>query len=133
MTHMNRLPPNRSWIGAALFFGTVWGFAEATAGHILHLIKIPGLPGMVMCPVGIYFMLKALHSAGKIHVVGMTALIASAVKLSDFAVSMSYPEAVLNPAGAILFESLIVMAVLAVFRIVPASRQNPILFKERNN
>ncbi len=130
---MNRLTPYRSWVGSALFFGAIWGFAEATAGHILHLMKIPGLPGMVMFPVGIYFMLKAFHASGKIKATWLTASTASAIKLTDLAVSMSNPEAALNPAAAILCEALIVMAVLAVLRLGPDFRPNRFLFQERND
>lgn len=78
-------------------------------------------------------MLKAFQAAGKIRVIWLTALTASTVKMADFAVSMSYPEAVLNPAAAILFESLIVMAVLAVLRLIPGFWQACVLFQERNN
>jgi hypothetical protein len=133
MTDMNTLSPNRSWAEAALFFGAIWGFTEATAGHILHLIKIPGLPGLVMLPIGIYFMLKAFLAAGKIKAIWLTASTASAIKLTDLAVSMSNPEAALNPAAAILCEALIVMAGLAVLRLVPDFRPTRFLFQERNN
>lgn len=35
----------------ALFWGSVWGLAEATLGHLLHLARVPGLPGLAMVPV----------------------------------------------------------------------------------
>jgi len=32
-------------LAAALFYGSVWGLGEATLGHLLHLTRVPGLPG----------------------------------------------------------------------------------------
>ena len=104
------------WLTAALFWGSLWGAAEATAGHILHLLRIPGLAGMVMFPLGVYFMAKAFKASGKIKIIGLSALFASAIKLIDLAAPLSSPEAVINPALAILCEALAVMGVLFLFK-----------------
>jgi hypothetical protein len=124
---MKRFSYRNRWCAAALIWGSLWGAAEATVGHVLHLVKIPGLPGMVMFPLGVFFMLKAFQAAGKIKVIWLTALTASAFKMADLAVSSSFPEAALNPAAAILFEALIVIAVLAAVKLVPASFDIPVL------
>ncbi|MCX6572937.1 MAG: hypothetical protein NTX99_02995 [Candidatus Aminicenantes bacterium] len=40
-------------LARALFWGSVWGLAEATPWHLLHLARVPVLPGLVMVPVAV--------------------------------------------------------------------------------
>ena len=40
----------------SLFWGALWGIAEATLGYLAHLISlIPGIAGFIMFPIGFYF------------------------------------------------------------------------------
>ena len=96
----------------SLFWGSLWGIAEAILGHLLHLVGFPGLAGIVMFPLGLFFMTKAFHISGKRQVIFFTALIASSLKLIDLFFPVSTPFVVLNPALAIIFESLVVMLLL---------------------
>jgi len=96
----------------SLFWGSLWGIAEAFLGHLLHLVGFPGLAGIVMFPLGLFFMTKAFLISGKRRVILFTALIASSVKLVDLFFPVSTPFIVINPALAIIFESLVVMLFL---------------------
>jgi len=40
-----------------LFWGSLWGIAEASLGHVLHLVGFPGLAGIVMFLLGPQFFL----------------------------------------------------------------------------
>jgi hypothetical protein len=41
---------SRPALTTALLWGSVWGLGEATLGHLLHLLRVPSLPGLVMVP-----------------------------------------------------------------------------------
>jgi len=92
-----------------LFWGSLWGVAEATLGHLLHNLQIPVLPGTLMLPLGVYFMVRAYISSEKIPVIFLTAVVAASAKLIDFFFPAHSPAVVINPALAILSESLFVM------------------------
>jgi hypothetical protein len=95
------------WI--SLFWGALWGLAEATVGHFLHWISVPGIAGFVMFPIGLVFMVQAFKHSGKVSVIFFTALVAANVKLIDLFLPAHSLFAVTNPAVAILCESLAVM------------------------
>jgi hypothetical protein len=94
------------WI--PLFWGSLWGLVEATLGHVLHRIPIPGIAGAVMFPIGVFFMIQAYRNSGKIPVIFLTALVAANIKLIDLFLPARSPLAAINPAIAILCESYIV-------------------------
>jgi hypothetical protein len=94
------------WI--PLFWGSIWGLAEATLGHILHWMPIPGIAGYVMFPIGMFFLVQAFRHSGKLSIIFLTALVAANIKLIDFFLPVQSPFAVINPAVAILCESLAV-------------------------
>jgi hypothetical protein len=104
-TMMN--PKKLLWI--SLFWGVLWGLAEATVGHFLHWISVPGIAGFVMFPIGLFFMVQAFKHSGKVSVIFFTALVAANVKLIDLFLPAHGLFAVTNPAVAILCESLAVM------------------------
>jgi len=95
-----------------LFWGSLWGISEASLGHLLHLVGFPGLAGIVMFPLGLFFMTKAFIISGKRQVILYTALIASSVKLIDLFFPITTPFTVINPALAMVSESLVVMLFL---------------------
>jgi len=96
-----------------LFWGSLWGIAEATLGHLLHIMCIPALPGAVMFPLGVYFMVRAFVSSGKISIIFLTSLVAASFKLVDLFLLAQGIAAVINPVLAILAESLLVMLFFA--------------------
>ncbi len=98
-------------LGPVLFWGTLWGIWEATAGHILHLTHVPGLPGLVMIPVAFFFMSKAFVGSGRYESVVLTACVAAGIKMFDMFIPGQSLQAVVNPAQAILLESLVVTGI----------------------
>jgi hypothetical protein len=99
-----------------LFWGSLWGVAEATLGHLLHTLRIPILPGALMFPLGVYFMVRAYMSSGKISFIFLTSLVAASTKLFDFFLPAQNLASVINPALAILSESLLVMLYFVIKR-----------------
>jgi hypothetical protein len=99
---------------AALFWGACWGFAEATVGYMLHraAVALPGLPGFLMFPVGVFFMMRAFDSTGRADSAFLTACVAAAVKLTGFLVPGHDPIRIINPALSLLMEGLSVAIVI---------------------
>lgn len=102
---------------ALLFWGSVWGICEATAGYILHLaaVTLPGLPGALMFPIGFFCMYKARQSTKKGTAPFFIAMIAASVKLVDFLMPGYDAIRVINPALSIVLEGLAVSAVCTFF------------------
>jgi hypothetical protein len=101
-----------------LFWGSMWGLTEATAGFFLHLwaVVLPGLPGFLMFPIAFYFMFKVYKATGESKSVLQTALVAAVIKLADFLVPGHIPILVINPALAILMEGFAVSFVIKICR-----------------
>lgn len=93
-------------LAAALVWGSVWGLGEATLGHLLHLTRIPGLPGLVMFPFGVLIMGRALARSGSATAVFLTGAVAAGFKFLDLLLPGTDILAVINPAQAILLEAL---------------------------
>jgi hypothetical protein len=98
-----------------VYWGSLWGIAEATLGYVLHMaaIQLPGVPGFVMFPVAFYFMRKAYLSTGKAVAVVQVALVAALIKGCDFLVPGNIPIRIFNPALSILLEGLAVALVFS--------------------
>lgn len=94
-----------------ILFGALWGIAEATLGYLLHLIP-GGFTGIFMFPIGFYFMHKAYKSTGEHKAIIYTATIAATIKLVDLLLPIRSPMTVLNPATAIILESIVAYAVM---------------------
>jgi hypothetical protein len=91
---------------AALFWGSVWGLGEATLGHLLHLARVPGLPGLVMMPFAVLVMGRAAARSRSAAAVFLTGVIAAGLKLFDLFVPGTDLLAIANPVQAILLEAL---------------------------
>lgn len=98
----------------SLYCGSLWGLTEATVGHILHWTFIPGLAGFVMFPIGLAFMAMAFKHSGKLSSIFLTAFVAANIKMADLIFPTPNLFAVVNPAIAILCESLAVMLVFSL-------------------
>jgi hypothetical protein len=105
---------SRNSFAIVLFWGTLWGLSEATLGHLLHIVRIPGLAGLVMFPVGIFFMLKTYQNSKSFRAIFATAVVSATIKLSDLFLPGTFALDVLRPAFAILAESLAVIALLSL-------------------
>lgn len=101
---------------STLFWGSLWGIWEATVGYVVHLVHVPGWPGLFMAPAAFYFMSRAFAETGKIEGVFSTACVAAGFKLLDLFIPGRGPQAVINPALAILFESLMLTCFYAFLR-----------------
>lgn len=97
----------RPW-SSILLWGSLWGIWEATAGHFVHLIKIPGLPGFIMFPAAFFFMSRAFARSGRIESIFLAGCIAAGIKLFDLFIPGQLVQAAVNPAQAILLEALAV-------------------------
>jgi hypothetical protein len=104
----NIMTNQRQFIRIPLLWGSLWGLAEATLGHFLHWMSIPGIAGFVMFPIGVFFLVQAFRQSGKLQVIFLTSLVAANIKLIDLFLPAQSPFAVINPAIAILCESLAV-------------------------
>jgi hypothetical protein len=96
-----------------LAWGLVWGTAEASVGHILHWIPVPGLAGLVMIPAGIFILGRVFLETGRPDSIAAASFIAAAVKLADLALPGRGPSMALRPALAILLEGLLIAALFA--------------------
>ena len=104
----------QNYFATSLLWGALWGLSEAILGHILHAVRIPGLAGFVMFPIGMFFMLKAYRDSKSLRVIFTTAVVAAAIKLSDLLLPGTNSLDVIRPAMAILTESLAVSALLFI-------------------
>ena len=95
-------------LGPVFLWGSLWGIWEATAGHVVHLTHVPGLPGFIMVPAAFYFMSRAFVRSGRYQSIFLAACVAACLKLFDVFIPGQNIQAVINPAQAILLESLVV-------------------------
>jgi len=105
---------NTKHIQTTLLLGALWGIAEATIGHLLHFLPC-GFSGMIMFPIGFYFMYNAYLTTDKKSAVIATGFIAASIKFVDFLLPMKSPMGILNPAMSIVLESLVVYGFIKVF------------------
>jgi hypothetical protein len=91
-----------------LFWGSLWGIWEATAGHLVHLVKLPGLPGFIMFPAAFFFMSRTFARSGRAESIFLAACVAAGIKLFDLFIPGELVQAAVNPAQAILLEALAV-------------------------
>jgi hypothetical protein len=99
---------------SVLIWGLAWGLVEATLGSWLHLV--PGLAGFFMFPIAFFFMRQVFLDTDRPTAVFFTAAIAAGIKLGNLALPHLNLAIVLNPALAILLESLSVMTFFALRR-----------------
>jgi len=103
-----------------IFWGALWGIAEAVLGYILHLVPVfPGMAGMIMFPIGFYFMSRSWKYTGNLWAILGTASIAASIKLLDLFLPGLSPIYTINPAVAILFESVAVMGLYKLLSLEP--------------
>jgi hypothetical protein len=93
-------------MAAALVWGSAWGLGEATLGHLLHLARVPGLPGLVMVPFAVLIMGRVAARSRSAAAVFLAGVVAGGFKFLDLLVPGTDLLAVLNPAQAILLEAL---------------------------
>ena len=113
----------KRYLATIVFWGSLWGIAEASLGNLLHLaaIALPGLPGFLMFPIAVFFMKKVFDSTGRVWSIFHIAVIAAAIKMVDFLLPVYIPIRIINPAISILLEGLVVAC---TYRIYIARRRS---------
>ena len=107
---------------AVFVWGSLWGLWEATVGHLVHLIKIPGLAGFIMFPAAFFFMSRAFARSGRAESIFLAACVAAGFKLFDLFIPGTIVQAAVNPAQAILLEALAVTGFYAFLGRFAAAR-----------
>lgn len=100
---------NKKFLNLVLFYGGLWGLAEATLGYLLHFLPT-GVAGMIMFPVAFYFMSNLYKTTGMQSAVLMAGCVAAGIKLTGLAIPYPSLMSVINPAVSILLESLVIFA-----------------------
>ncbi len=103
----------------ALFWGAAWGLAEASLGHLLHALRVPGLAGFVMIPLAVVLMSRAVEDARDPGAAVAASAVAAAFKFLDLFIPAADILAVVRPAAAILTEGFVLAAAVAVFAALP--------------
>ena len=116
-------------LAPALFWGSVWGLWEATAGHAVHLLRVPGLAGAVMLPAAVLFMSRAFAATGRVETIFLAGCVAAGFKLLDLLIPGRNLLAVLNPAQFILLEALAVAGAQTAARSFAGRRRTASLEK----
>jgi hypothetical protein len=107
MSGMNaRRSPGDGLLGTVLAYGALWGAAEATVGHLLHLARVPGLPGLAMVPFAVWIMGRAAVRSRSAAAVFLAGAVAASLKLLDLFVPGTDLLALSRPVQAILLEAL---------------------------
>lgn len=95
---------SRIRLSSVVFWGSIWGLAEATLGYLLHLM--PGMiSGALMFPIGLFCMTKATHEGQDSDVFGV-ALIAATIKAINLFFPHLSPLSTIHPMIAILLQSV---------------------------
>jgi len=105
-----------------LVFGSIWGLLEATLGGFLHMIIFPN-KGAIMSGIGVAIMGSALAIYKKPAMLLGIGIVAASFKLLNVWLLFVPISAIsiINPAMAIIFESLI-FSIVAIFLMDRISR-----------
>lgn len=94
-----------------LLYGSLWGFAEATLGYLLHWILFP-ISGMIMFPIGFYFMKRAEKENEQSSSIFQVAVIAAVIKSVNLFMPNPMIYKALNPIFMILLQGCLVFVLL---------------------
>jgi len=94
-----------------LLYGSLWGFAEATLGYLLHWILFP-ISGMIMFPIGFYFMKRAEKENDQSSSIFEVAVIAAVIKSVNLFMPNPMLYKALNPIFMILLQGCLVFVLL---------------------
>ena len=109
-----------------LFWGSLWGIFEATAGYLLHLISF-SYGWLLWYPFACFFMVNVYRKTGRVSSIFFTGLLCSSVKMLNLLLPGRI-DRVINPAISIMFESLAVAIVIfAINKSFNKARSNPLL------
>jgi len=93
-------------IGTIVFWGALWGLAEATIGYALHMLPV-NIGWAVWFPLAFFFIRGVYRQTGSVPAILMAAIIAAGIKFVNILMPGSI-DRVVNPAAGIVIESLCV-------------------------
>jgi hypothetical protein len=88
----------------ALFYGSIWGFIEATLGHALHYIPVQ-VSGFIMFPIALFLMQRAYRYSQSVSVFFLMGVTAALIKFADIFIPGLPIIKTLNPMLAIMYEA----------------------------
>ncbi len=101
-------------VSIIVFYGALWGALEASLGYLLQFPFVPHfLSGLVMFPIALTLLVSAYTKVQSYKAMLAIGVIAASIKALNFLSPMHYWRTV-NPMVAIILETLIVVAVVAV-------------------
>lgn len=101
----------KAWL-KVLYYGGIWGIAEATLGYALHahpMFTTLKIAGSIMFPIGVWCMYQAFRKTDRIQAAMLVSFIAAAIKSVNFLMPFTNT---INPIMAILLEGLTVYLVM---------------------
>jgi hypothetical protein len=87
-----------------LFWGSVWGLSEATAGFLLHLLPV-NIGWVVWFPMAFYFIRKVYRETSSLQCLFFTVMIACLIKLVNVFMDPRLDH-IINPVASMILESL---------------------------
>ena len=99
----------------SVFYGSLWGLAEAVLGYLLHLIPF-SVSGFIMFPIGFYFMMRSYKYTQDLNSILLVGTIAAVIKLADLAMPFLPVIKTVVPSASILFEAIVVTVAYGLFK-----------------
>jgi hypothetical protein len=103
----------RKDLSQIVFYGALWGFLEATIGHLLHFIPWT-IAGSIMFPIASVILVNAYVKLESKMSLMYIAVVASLVKSVDFFLPALSIYKTINPIIAFFLEALLVVAVVRI-------------------
>jgi hypothetical protein len=99
-------------IYTVIFWGAVWGLAEATLGYVLHMFSL-NIGWLFWFPLAFFFMDRVYIQTKNPNSILWISFISASIKLIDFLLPTSI-DRIINPTVSILLEGSIVFAVVKI-------------------
>lgn len=96
-----------------IFYGALWGFIEATLGHVLHFIPIT-IAGSIMFPIAGFILYKAYQKTNSKAAIVYIGFVAATIKSVDFLLPQLSIYKTINPMLSIILESVVVVLVITM-------------------
>lgn len=94
---------------SVLIVGALWGIAEATLGHFLHVFSL-GIGWLVWFPIAYYFLNLIYRITKRPECMLFTAFLSALIKMINI-IGAQRLDIVINPAASIILEALAVYTV----------------------
>lgn len=108
----NTMEKRYNYLMSVLIYGVSWGIFEATVGYALHFISFP-YSFLVWYPAACFFISNVYRKTQKLSSIFAVGTLCAAIKLLNLFLPGRIDK-VINPAISIVFESLAILAVIAL-------------------